>query len=293
MEPREIIVKVDKYTFTIKDNILSYNEQIYSRNFKIGGKNIHCVDISITYNENKPVSASIPHIFYDQECTNDVPLEKGNGSIIMIKTLLKHVYKEIPSLKYIDFEDKSNIECATEEEIIKKSSRFKKRGTHVIPVPLYYFSIAFNGLTWYEKHFNAIQKNQEKHKSYRERINFLLYEKEAKMEFINFLQIAQPPMEIVDELEKYYENSNTFGDFFESMPKSKRCYLVKGWIENFMSNQLKDVFSNENWIIPLGETTIFLGGIKNRRKTKKYYYPNSKINYNTSYRDFGIIPDDI
>ena len=180
---------------------------------------------SITYNQNQPVSACIPYVVYDPDCSIDIPLDRGQGSVIMIKTLLQYIHRQIPSIKEISFEDKSNIECATEYEIQKKGSRVRKKGTHVYPSPLYYFSIAFNGETWYEKYFNARQKDRNKHDKYRAKIDNLLYSEELKTNtsFLRFLEIAQPPVELIDELEHYYNKSGTFKDFFQSIPKSERC----------------------------------------------------------------------
>lgn len=281
-------VNSGKYKFQITDNTLSVREQIYSRNFKIGStNNPDCMNVSITYRNNLPFSASIPHVLYDPECAIDLPLDRGQGSIIMIKTLLKHIHKTLPMIKEIYFEDKSSIECATEIEIERKGSRFRKRGTNVYPIPLYYFSIAFNGVTWYEKYFQARQKDETKHRLYRETIQELLYSKEHKTNtsFLQFLEIAQPPIEVVDELKQYYENADTINKFFQSIPKMDRCRLVREWIYTFMSYHLKDVFTNMDWIIPLPLKTV--GGSK--RKTKKYYCPNEYIKYNSrTYKDFGI-----
>jgi len=281
----QTIVSVGKYKFQITDNILLLREQIYSRNFKIGGAYTECFNVSITYNDNEPISAYIPYIVYDPDCSIDIPLDRGQGSIIMIKTLLRHIHKKLPTLTEVKFEDKSNIECATDYEIQTKSSRNKKKGTHVYPIPLYYFSIAFNGETWYEKHLNAKQKNVNKHSKYREKIKYLLYSEEVKTKtsFLQFLEISQPPLSIVDELENYYKKSSTFSEFFQSMPKKDRCRLVRDWISIFMSYHLNDVFENSDWIIDLPITLH--GGNK---KTRKYYCPKGFNTYNKSYRDFGI-----
>lgn len=286
MEPIKTIVNVDKYTFQITDNTLSAREQIYCRNFKIGGNNIDCINVSISYNnKNEPISASIPHIMYDEDCSIAVQLDRGEGSIKMIKTLFKYIHIQLPTITEVNFEDKSNIECATEYEIQKKGSRFRKKGTNVNPVPLYYFSIAFNGETWYEKHFSARQKDKNKHDKYREKINDLLYSTQFKTNtsFIEFLKIARPPMETIDELETYYTNSNTFGNFFQSIPKKDRCRLVRNWISNFMEHHLSNVFSNKDWIIDL--PIITKGG---KQKSRKYYCPKTRINHNITYKDFGV-----
>jgi hypothetical protein len=286
MEPKKTIINVGKYTFQITDNTLSAREQIYCRNFKIGGNNLDCINVSISYDsKNEPISASIPHIMYDEECSIDVPLDRGEGSIKMIKTLFQYIHLQLPTITEVNFEDKSNIECATEYEIQKKGSRFRKKGTNVNPIPLYYFSIAFNGETWYEKHFNARQKDKNKHDKYREKINDLLHSTQFKtnISFIDFLKIAMPPMETIDELETYYINSYTFGNFFQSIPKKDRCRLVRNWISNFMEHHLSNLFSNTGWIIEL--PIIIKGG---KQKSRKYYCPKTRIKHNITYKDFGI-----
>jgi hypothetical protein len=286
MDPKKTIINVGKYKFQIIDNILSVKEQIYCRNFKIGGNNLDCINVSISYDsKNEPISASIPHIMYDEECSIDVPLDRGEGSIKMIKALFQYIHLQLPTITEVNFEDKSNIECATEYEIQKKGSRFRKKGTNVNHVPLYYFSIAFNGETWYEKHFNARQKDKNKHDKYREKINDLLHSTQFKtnISFIEFLKIAMPPMETTDELETYYINSNTFGNFFQSIPKKDRCRLVRDWISNFMEHHLSNLFSNTGWIIEL--PIITKGG---KQKSMKYYCPKTRIKHNITYKDFGI-----
>jgi len=290
MEPIKTQISVGKYKFQIIDNTLARDEDIYSRNFKIGGISSECVNVSIGYRDNIPISASIPYIIYDPECSIETPLDRGEGSVIMIKTLLNHIHRQLPTLTDVKFEDKSNIECATDSEIEKKSSRFRKKGTNVYPIPLYYFSIAFNGETWYEKHFRARHRDIEKHAKYRDTVNMLLHDKVTKEStpFIQFLRTSQPPMEIVDELESYYRGSATFGEFFQSIPREHRCRLVRDWISTFMAHYLRDIFDNTNWII---ELPIRMSG--GRKNTRKYYCPKSKIRHSKTFRDFGVSVLDI
>jgi hypothetical protein len=303
MEIEEISVGNNK--FIIKDNIFYYDQHIISRNFSIGGTNTNCVNISITYKDEQPIYANIPYLLHDPDCSVDKNLEKGKGTIIMIKTLLEYIHNKIPSITEFHFEDKSSIESATHEEIQKKSSRFMKKGTNIIPIPLYYFSIAFNGITWYEKHFNARLKDSEKHRLYREKVEYLLYSTELKKNtpFIDFLQKAQPPViDIIHELEPYYNESKTFGDFFQSIPSKHRIRLVRDWIKNFMMYHLQDVFSNKDWIIKVpithytNESVISekKGGKNGKRKTKKYYCPNVKIDLNPPIVNvLSLRPEDI
>ena len=290
MNPIKTIVNVGKYKFQIIDNTLLLRDEIYCRNVKIGGNYSDCISVSISYKDNRPDSASIPYIVYDPECSFEVFLDRGEGSVIMIKTLLKYIHEQIPTITEVNFQDNSNIECANETEI-QKGSKHRKKGTNLYPIPLYYFSIAFNGQTWYEKHFNAKQKDSNKHNAYRTKIQDLLHSTALKSNtsFLQFLQISTPPLDVIDELQTYYEGSNTFGKFFQSMPKHQRCKLVRDWIASFMIYYLEDKFSNSDWIIEL--PIRITGGRK--RTTKKYYCPKGRIFFNKTYRDFGIDPTDI
>ena len=271
METIKTLTTTGKYKFQITDNTLSTREQIYCRKVIISDNNSHYINVSISYSKNEPISASITKIMYDEECSNDTPLDRDEGSITMITTLFQYIHKHLPTITEVRFEDNSNIECIDENEI-----------------PLYYFSIAFNGETWYEKHFNARQKDKTKHDKYKAKINDLLYSTQLKTNtsFIQFLKIAKPPMEIIDELEKYYIASNTFGLFFQSIPKKDRCRLLRDWISTFMEYHLQDVFSNTCWIIEL--PVRLKGGKSGKNNTRKYYCPKGRIKHTKTYKDFGV-----
>ena len=294
-QPKKIMITSGPYKFQIIDNSLFSRDgtEIYSRNFKIGGTYPDCVNISIIYENNKPVDATIPILLSDPGCSFDRPLEKGGGAIIMIKTLLQYVYTQLPTLTHIKFDDKSSIECATEEE--KKGQKNKKRGTYVKPIPLYYFSILFNGQTWYEKYFNATQKDEVRHRKYRTKVNEFLYSPEFKtnMHFDRFVSLFDKKKEEMTELYEYYNNANNFSDFFQSIPKQHRCRLVGPWIEQFMKFILKDVFYNENWIIHF---PVEMSGGNNKtrnNKTKKYYLPKGIITNDFHSKSISISPEDI
>ena len=304
---KKIIVISGPYKFQIIDNTLFSKDktEIYSRSFKIL-ELLHDlpsvflqqdgVNISIIYENNKPVDASMlirlsrspsPRTACLAEAparskTPSVfrPLEKGGGvkslQIIMIKTLLHYVYTQLPTLTHIKFDDKSSIEC--------------KKGTYVKPIPLYYFSILFNGETWYEKYFNAKQKDEVRHQQYRTRVTEFLYSTECKtnMRFDRFVSFIDKREEEMTELYQYYNNTNSFNDFFQSIPKQHRCRLVGSWIEQFMKFILKDVFYNENWII---QFPIEMSGGNN--KIQKYYCPKGIITNNFQSKNICISPEDI
>jgi hypothetical protein len=290
------IINVGKYKFNIIDNSLKTSEgKIYSRNFKIGGNYSDCVNVSVSYdNYDNPISAKIVTLIHDEECSLSAGLDKGEGTILMIKTLLRYIKVKIPEINEFIFEDKSNIECGTDDEKYKK--RHRKRGTYAVPLALYYFSIAFNSVTWYEKHFKVYQKDILVHKEYRSCVKELLKEEKMKPLFDDFLRIAQPPMNILDELKEIYNRTTTYGDFFNSIPKENRCRLVREWISTFMEYYLNGVFKNTGWVIDVrkmdekygqgGGRTRKKGGIRARKKDK-YYCPVGRIRLSIEHRDIG------
>jgi hypothetical protein len=306
-------VKKGKYTFFITNNIETWNGVITGINYKIGGNIRDCVNISVQFDNNVAVSASIPHAIYDEECSLYEPLGRGEGSIIMIKTLLICIKSLHPELKKIRFDDMSSIECATrgcdgaervvtypeygtlvessDEDLEKNRSRPIKKGTNLVSMPLYYLSIAYNGETWYEKYFRAVQEDTAKQNAYRVRVNKMLNDiTEKPTEYIDFLKITKVPMNIRVELENFYTNSKTYSEFFHLIPTQDRCRLLRPWIKEFMNYYLKGVFSNFDWEIQL--SNIRGGSLSKTRKKqnkseKKYYCPNG-FNRNMNYlKDIG------
>jgi hypothetical protein len=164
---------------------------------------------------------------------------------------------------------------------INKTTR--KLNSNIYPIPLNYFSIAFNGMTWYEKYFQARQTKN--HDLYRSRVDLLL---KSKPTFIDFLRTSAPPAAIAMELESYFEKSTSMEIFFQSLPKFDRCRLVRDWIDNYMSSSLSGVFDNRGWIL----STLLIGGSQNkkRRKTTRKYFlpPLVTIRYSKTVKDFGI-----
>jgi len=271
-ENKQTTVTSGQYTFQITDNTLvsRTNAEIYGRNFKIGSTDPDWVEISIIYENNNPLDARMRFLHNDgPECSI------SNGHMYnMIKALLDYVHVQMPTLTHIKFDDKTHIEYAA-----------------VDPIPLYYFSIVFNGQTWYEKYFNATQSNHDRHGQYRKRVAEFLYDHECKthIQFDRFAALFNKREEEMVELVEYYNHANNFNNFFQSIPEQDRCRLVGPWIQQFMKYILKDVFYSEDWIIqfPLEITGENI-------ETRKYYYPEDmNITNNFQSKNICLSPDEI
>ena len=125
---KTIQIQSGKYIFQIEENTQMRDEDILYTAIKIGGNYLDCVSIFINYNNNKPLNANMPHAMYDEKCAI-THLDKGDGSRIMIKTILEYIKQNYPTIKEIKYDDMSSIECATDEELSQATNR--KRGTHL------------------------------------------------------------------------------------------------------------------------------------------------------------------
>ena len=284
-----------KYGFTIIDNTLEYGGRIFSRSFKIGSPSYpDCVNVSVSYNQdNRPIKAHIPTLTSHEKCAISGTMEGGENSVGMIKVLLRHIHSKIPEITSFTFEDYSKLECGTKEE---KEDR--PLGTHAYPVSLFYFSLAFNGMTWYEKHFRAKLVEDVQYRTYRDNVKRICETKESKMSFEDFIAISTPTVEQIQELQSYYEKADTYHKFFTSIPYERRCPLVRTWIHNFMAHILKGVFQHTDWVIDVKtmDNPILLGGKRGKRSTRKkgmcrtYYCPKGRI-YLGGTQDNSIMAD--
>ena len=271
-ENKQTTITSGPYTFQITDNTLlsRTNAEIYGRNFKIGSADPDCVEISIINENNNPIDARMLFLHNDGQ-----EWSISNGHMYnMIKTLLQYVYEQMPTLTHLNFDDKTHIDCAAEDAI-----------------PLYYFSIIFNGQTWYEKYFNATQSNPDRHEQYRKRVAEFLYEPECKthIQFDRFASLFNKREEEMVELVEYYNHANNFNEFFQSIPEQDRCRLVGPWIQQFMKYILSDVFYSDDWII---QFPLQITGENN--ETQKYYYPEDmNITNNFQSKNICLFPEDI
>ena len=288
----ETNINVGKYKFRIREMTDSRDGIIRTKNFQIGGNYKDCVNITVEYDlNNNPVSARIPNVVYDDECSFETPLDRGQGTILMVKTILNHIHNKFPTLTEVEFEDMSNIECAIDDEHKTKRTRTQSKQSLTHPTPLYWFSIAFNGQTWYEKHFNAVMKHEHEYIKYRENIDKLLNSVEFKSNetYKIFAHKCRIPTKLDDVLEPFFNNATTFGDFFISIPKQERCRVIRSWIDNFGRNYIP-TFKHSGWIIRI---PIEVQGGHRRKSHKKYYLPKGRVRRQFTRKDLGADINDI
>jgi hypothetical protein len=265
-----------KYKFNIKETISIIHNVIFSSTYTIGGDYQKCASANYKYSNEIPVSVSLPHLLYEPECAIGSNLARGDGSILMINTLLNFCYNKYPTITLFDFDDMSHIDCIEKDYTLSPPRNSKK------PLNLAFFSIAYHDKTWYEIHFNAEMKDKVLYKKYRESLKFLT-NPQYKVEYIRFLEIAQPPTEQVLYLEPLYNSAKTYREFFKLIPREKRCNILYDWLSTFMKFYIGDVFKPTDWqidstklkIIPKNMTggyTCKQGRTKKKRLTHIFQY---------------------
>lgn len=238
------------------------------------------VNISYLYRDNQPISAKITTIDYEPECALNMNLEKGGRTAIMLKTLLCHVYREIPSISVFDFDDMSNIDCI-EKDMSKDPPRKSTK-----PLSLAYLYMANYSQTWYEKHFDARMANNSMYANYRNEIGFLT-DPSKKVDFTFFTDIckmnatptrvsayikAELSKEInnqIDVLKPLYESSKTYQEFFHKIPIQNRCKILFPWLDTFMNHYLRRVYNTNNWIIDMNSPKMLEFCLGQKQQAKK------------------------
>jgi hypothetical protein len=272
------IINTGKYNFKIIENTINYNNKIFSKTFKLGGDYEDCINISYIYKNGNPVEAKIPHLLYEPECAVGTYLGKGESER-MIKTLLRYTSNKIPIITKFYFDDMSHIDCLEKNMTTMPPRKNKK------PLKLSLLSIAYNSKTWYEKHFNATMEDNEKYLKYRKAVDFLEQET-VKEPFERFIEIARPPKEQIEYLKELYTPAKTYRDFFNNIPFKDRCLILLPWLEHFMMHYLRNIYSDNNWVIDVTTMDNMKGGRNKTRKTKRYYPSKYKI---IQYREYHNI----
>ena len=201
-----------------------------SDSLSIGGRKGECVNISVNTPESILVqrghhqldTATIPILAWDSKCAIDKDLERGTGTILMIRVLLSETLKRYPYIKKFTFRDNSLIPCDNGKQI-----------------SLLHLTIIKYNMSWYESHFHASIENPVYSKKYKDGLT-ILNDKELKMSFDDFKNKIKAFTTESDllMLKGYYEASSTYSLFFkgilEKEGKKRHCNLVVSWIDMFL-----------------------------------------------------------
>ena len=201
-----------------------------SDTLSIGGRRSECVNIYVNTPESLLVqrgyhqldTATIPILAWDAKCAVHKNLERGIGTISMIRVILSESLKRYPYIKRYIFKDNSLIPCDNGQKI-----------------SLLHLTIVKYNTSWYEQHFNAYIEDPVSRKKYKDGI-LILNEPALKLSFEDFknkIKSFTTESDIL-VLKGYYDISPTYSLFFKSIfdseGKKKQCNLIVYWIDIFL-----------------------------------------------------------
>jgi hypothetical protein len=241
-----ILFSTNLHTFYI-----SINDEPDYYFVKIGGKEfIGCMEIFI----NKPSSRyynnpKIAQIYSEPECWYQ--LGKKGDTINLIKGSLQ-LCQMIFGVNLFCLNDNSNIECGVTNMNKTPPRKLSK------PLSLAHLYIATYGKTWYEYNLNAFLKNENIRQEYYNSLqNLQNPEKKQKNDFETFAAINYFDKEQYNYLKPFYEKSNTWQEFFQSIPKEQRCRMLNRWLADYLDSKiLKFKPTIHEWCVFLGNLGI-------------------------------------
>jgi hypothetical protein len=256
-----------KHTFkaTVNSSELGVNKY---HSIIIGGIYEDCINMSVKIGQGVEV-ASIPHLESFPDCNFENFTKKGD-TVDMIRAAIQFVVHLFPGIKYINFDDASNIDCG-----VTKNRKYEK------PFSLAYLYLSQYGKTWYEYHFNATLSNKLLYNIYREETKRLFDPLAVDLtmlyEFANSEQKELLAPYITDA------SGKSWIEFFNSIPGSKRCTIFFNWLGQLINKIIDGTFNPQRWIIDIDEmpkTEFALldgppsqkGGRRRTRKSKNRTY---------------------
>lgn len=269
--------------FKLKTKFYTFYETITKNNgvhtLSIGGRVKGCVNISIHTPDSITVqrgyhnldTASIPILEWGTKCAVNKDLERGTGTVEMIKIALSEAKKRYPYVKIYTLTDNSHIKCDNGKDIL-----------------LLELSLVQYKQTWYEKNFGASILDPILNEKYKLGIQ-ILDDPLAKLSFDVFKSILQPytSKDNIGILQPIYKSATTYFEFFKEISsnfgKNKLCVLIVDWIDIFLSYIFQFSLTSVSWGISkenipsiefVEETKLYSkpanqnGGVRTRKKMK-------------------------
>ena len=238
-----VYIRNNNNEFRIENNEINIRD-FHTQSIIMGGiynDSEYNTNITIKTNSDNKKIGYITHIKYEPECSLNSVLERGGGMVEMVKLAIQYVSKIYPEITTFELQDTSNIEC----DKIDMTITFPPRKI-IKPLSLSSLYILLYGKTWYELHFNARMINNELYNIYKREIHKL------------GLPINKPLTDIqkyvcdndkYEKLRQYYDANKSWHEFFNKIPKNRRCELLYNWIPEFVSDKIYNLHMSNKWVI--------------------------------------------
>ena len=204
---------------------------------------------------------------------NKISGEKTVGMLNLAFTFLK---REMPNIKRIELEDKSDFPCTRSDGSI-------------VGISLALYEMMFHQQSWYERHFGAYLVNPSLRELYTKQKENFNKPPEFDIDFHN--------KDLNESLPPILRDSKTWKEFFAKVyTMQNKCEIIFSWYSEVLLQKIFSgiSFDRQSWIIDLDKTHSieFIsieeqkgGKYFTRKNTKKsqYYKSRSHFLYNELY----------
>lgn len=206
-------------------------ENPYNYTINVGGKDFTaCLEIFIDKPDNPFYNLpKLQQVYSEPECWQDLG-HKGN-TVDLIKGSLQ-LCQMLFGVSQFYFEDASQIECGTTNMSQAPPRKFET------PLSLAHLTLAKYAQTWYETNFNAFLRDPTRRNEYQKAVHSLLDDSKKNMDFKTMAQHARLNTVQIADLESLYTTSNSWRDFFSSIPKNKQCDMFLKWLPHFLDEHV-------------------------------------------------------
>jgi hypothetical protein len=219
---------IDNQSFLLTNHKCKDTEILY-----LGGSYTYCINIQIMlegsiYERFGDITTCLlDHLYYSNLCSLSGGFQRNVDVQKIFRIILSYIKKNYKYITKIKLKDYSTREC------IDKSS-----------INLYELYYILHGKTWYQSKYNAylMPNDEKKFEEYHKRFQAI----KKTMDWNTMKQFIYGA-EIPDFAEKYYNETDTWQDFFtklkDKMDIADFSVFIRPWISTFLSSVMKYDFT--------------------------------------------------
>jgi hypothetical protein len=234
----EIFCHPYRFQASVKHSAFEETDIRFSR-ITLGWKE-KCVMITVYHDDTM---AHLEGVSYKELCGFNMEinthLEPGKGTIKMLKAAFKFAAQQFPHVIGFTLTDTSSVTC-----------------DHGIKIPLYYFSLAKYGKTWYQRNLDAtpqrtsyVQSIANMNTTFNgpKQTSFSEFWKEHIAPNSKKIRIRESLLR--ETLENIYDTSTTLREFIHRLDSQFDCIIFDEWLADLVEAHCTIPFNQAKWVV--------------------------------------------
>lgn len=203
----------------------------------VGGQRKGCVQIIISKRGKHTIEGTLL-IEYDRRCNIEGTLERGTGTIHLLRTAIAFAYQMYPNLQEIHLLDHSYIQC---------------HGKRMYLAPQ---QLTMYGKTWYERHINAVLEKVADQKRLNDYRHHILTKPDWE-QIESFIKASHIPEKVISRMKSLYLNAKTLKEYIANVKEILGCTAYEKWLPAYVNHMLSpfDIHSAQ-FVVRRGEHPV-------------------------------------